>query len=249
MVGTYKRQTEAPGIPPEVMKQAVQEVVDKGQPLRQISKDFGVSRTTLRRYVNEAKEKGLGAMNCFAKTVSPDCFAKAHRFVFSKPEEDLLANYLTSASRQRHGLTKKMTRELALEYAKRNNKEYPSSWNTNGMAGVDWIDGFLKRQPSLSVRKPEPTSLSRGTSFNRTNVEAFYNNLEAVMERYKFEPADIDNVDETALKTMHKPPKVIAEKSRRQVGQVTSAERGILVTMIGAVNAQEGAVPPMLIFQ
>ncbi|XP_067939803.1 uncharacterized protein [Watersipora subatra] len=240
MVRTYKKKSNASKTSAELMKQAVHEVVVKEKSIRQISTDFSISRTTLRRYVNEARAKGFEKVNSFAKT-------KAHRNVFSQHEEDQLADYLKLASRQHHGLTKKMTRELALEYAKRNNKNYQESWDRNGLAGIDWIDGFMKHQSSLSVRKPEPTSLSRGTSFNKSNVNAFFDNLEALIGKYRFLPADIYNVDETALTTVHRPPKVIAEKSLRQVGQVTSAERGTLVTMIGAANVQGRSVPPMLI--
>jgi hypothetical protein len=55
-------------------------------------------------------------------------------------------------------------------------------------------------------------------------------------------------MDETALTTVHKPPKVIAEKRTKQVGQITSAERGVLTTMVGAVSAAGGTIPPMMIF-
>ncbi|XP_055956300.1 uncharacterized protein LOC130012422 [Patella vulgata] len=55
-------------------------------------------------------------------------------------------------------------------------------------------------------------------------------------------------MDETGLTTVHKPPKVIADRKTKQVGQVTSAERGILTTMIGVVNALGNYLPSMLIF-
>ncbi|MEE4247471.1 MAG: hypothetical protein V2I33_18840 [Kangiellaceae bacterium] len=68
------------------------------------------------------------------------------------------------------------------------------------------------------------------------------------MKKHNFQPEQIFNVDETGLTTVHKPPKVIAGRGEKQVGQVTSAERGVLVTMCGAVNALGNSVPPFLIF-
>ena len=68
------------------------------------------------------------------------------------------------------------------------------------------------------------------------------------MDRYTFQPNRIYNVDETGLTTVQKPPKVIAVKGEKQVGQIVSGERGTLVTMCGAVNALGNSVPPMLIF-
>ena len=50
-------------------------------------------------------------------------------------------------------------------------------------------------------------------------------------------------MDETRLTTVHKPPKVIAGKKAKQVGQVTSAERGVLTTVVCAINAAGGCIP------
>ncbi|KAK9976965.1 hypothetical protein ABG768_018786 [Culter alburnus] len=84
--------------------------------------------------------------------------------------------------------------------------------------------GFMKRQPSLSIRCPQATSLTRN------NVSLFYNNLANVLDKNKFEGKDIWNMDETG------------------VGAVTSGERGTLVTVACAGNALGNMIPPMFIF-
>ena len=106
----------------------------------------------------------------------------------------------------------------------------------------------MKRQPSLSVRTPEATSLSRATSFNKVNVGKFFSNYESVLKKHSFEPCSIYNMDETALTTFHKPAKILAEKNAKQVGVATSAEQGTLVTLVGCVNAQGCSAPPFMIF-
>ncbi|XP_074029262.1 uncharacterized protein [Leptinotarsa decemlineata] len=116
------------------------------------------------------------------------------------------------------------------------------------MAEKEWHTMFLKRNPELSIRKPEPTSLGRVTSFNAQNVEVFFEKLADVMDRYGFTAAEIWNVDETGVSTVLKPNKIVAAKGKRKVGAITSGERGTKVTVVTAVSALGNAVPPMFVF-
>lgn len=52
------------------------------------------------------------------------------------------------------------------------------------MAGYDWVNNFLKRNPKLSVRKPEATNVNRILAFNKTELDRFFANLEKVREKY-----------------------------------------------------------------
>lgn len=65
--------------------------------------------------------------------------------------------------------------------------------------------------------------------------------------KHEFGASDIWNIDETALTTVHKPPKVIAQKNAKQVEVSTSAERGTLVALVGCISGQEGYILPFLI--
>ena len=122
-----------------------------------------------------------------------------HNLVFTPAQEIELADYLLLAPKHHHGLTTRATRELAYQYAVENTKVTPASLSVNKIAGVDWMHGLMKRQQHLSIRTPDATSLSRATSFNRTNVGRFFDNLESVMNRHMFQPGSIYNVDETGL--------------------------------------------------
>jgi len=90
--------------------------------------------------------------------------------------------------------------------------------------------------------------MSRATSFNKFNVSAFFNNLINCLSRSHFTPDRIYNLDETGNSTVHVPPKIIATKGTKQVGCMTSGERGLNVTMICAINAAGNHIPPLIIF-
>ncbi|KAJ4944258.1 hypothetical protein JOQ06_012803, partial [Pogonophryne albipinna] len=114
------------------------------------------------------------------------------------------------------GLMKPLTwescvRKFAYELAKNYECNFPQTWAEKEMAGADW-------HPTLSIRRPQATSLSRATSFNRTNVNKFFDNLSAVLTKHGFVTQDIWNIDETGVTTFQNPGKIVARKGTKQVG-------------------------------
>lgn len=182
------------------------------------------------------------------------CFERKHGFsqIFTDDEEAALALYLIKCSKMCYGLTVASTREFAYKFAIANNKKInninPQSWEDNKKAGLEWIRLFRKRQTNISLRTPEATSITRATSFNKHNVQIFFNNLQRALSKHKFEVTQIYNCDETAVTTVQKPPKILATCGDKQVGKITSAERGTLVTMCNTICANGTYTPPMFVF-
>lgn len=229
------------------LKKAIEAVIsndpEKKMSYREATKVFGISKTTLLRYVTKFKSADNPNESAYC---SPKYAVKQ---VFTEEEENGLVIYIKNVARMQYGLTKKGVRLLAFEYARANKNKMPDNWSEEEIAGEEWMRGFLKRHTDLSVRKPEATSLSRMTSFNRTNFGLFFNNIKEVHRKYgPIAPDKIWNLDETGLSTVQQQSKIIAPKGVKQIGSATAAERGSLVTMIAAVNAIGNSLPPMLIF-
>lgn len=224
----------------ERLTKAVEDCMNEGISLREAVRRYEVSKTTLIRHLlafknSESQEFVYSATNKTKQVFSPD-------------EEESLKTYLITAARLHYGLTKVEVRSLAYQYASAKGKAFPDNWNKEKMAGKEWLRQFMKRQTDLSLRKPEPTSLARSTAFNQVNVKSFFKNYKEILSRRPFSPEQIWNIDETGISTVHVPPKIISPKGVKQVGQMTSGERGQNVTLIAAINALGNAIPPMMIF-
>lgn len=105
----------------------------------------------------------------------------------------------------------------------------------------------MARHSDLSLRKPESTSLLRSAGFNKDRVQEFFENYCSLLEKFHFKAEQIYNIDETGITTVMRPPRIVTEKGKKQVGQVSSGERGELVTFVGIINALGNTLPPVYV--
>ena len=166
---------------------------------------------------------------------------------FDQTYEAALCEKIKEMEAMLFGLTVTDIRRLAFDLAEA--LKLPHRFNKDSkLAGLDWLSGFLKRNPSISLRRPEGVSLSRAVGFNKEQVGRFFNCLRSVLTEQSFCGSRIWNMDETGVSCVQKPTKILAKKGKRGVGKITSAERGKNVTAICAFNAIGTYLPPMLIF-
>jgi hypothetical protein len=80
-------------------------------------------------------------------------------------------------------------------------------------------------------------------------VSKFFDLLKAEYQKHNYPAHRIYNVDETSLSTVPgRNSKTFAKKGRKQVGRVTSAERGQSSTAVICMSAGGMFFPPMIIF-
>lgn len=147
-----------------------------------------------------------------------------------------------------YGLTTKDLRGLVYSLAIKNNKPHPFN-DLKKEAGKDWVQSFLKRNPELSIRQPESTSAARAAGFNKQAVDKFFTFLANVYDEHQLTPDRIYNCDETGISVVPKTKsKIIAKKGRKQVGAITSADRGTTITVEICFSASGQYMQPMMVF-
>ena len=233
MVRKYSRKSNRGVYGHESLKAALQSLRE-GKALRRASIEFGIPAHTLRRHRDKVvKEPGDIKMGRY-QTVLPEVV------------EQELKSHIVEMESKMFGLNVKDVRKLAFDLAEKLQIQHPFNRN-NRMAGKDWVQKFMTRL-NLSLRYPQGTSIAPASGFNKQQTGKFFELYRTLVEGRDYPPGNIWNMDETGLRTVQTPQKVITERGKRSVGKLTSAERGTLVTMLCACNAAGGFLPPMYIF-
>ncbi|XP_060878158.1 uncharacterized protein LOC132950650 [Metopolophium dirhodum] len=226
----------------EAIKRAAEICIKENKSERSVANQFEICHVSLNRYIKKLKaHRDTGGP-------LPECGYRPHTRIFNNLQESMLTNYLKNCADMYFGLSPKDVKKLVYEFAIKLDLKIPPSWTKYEFAGDDWFSSFLKRNNTLSIRKPEATSLARAMNFNPVNVKKCMDKYDSVLMKYKFEAHQIYNLDETGITTVQNPGKIVAQKGKKQVGAITSSERGTLVTMCLAVSALENTIPPMFVF-
>lgn len=230
MVRSRERTSQKAKWSEENLKRAI-EAIQNGVSKKRAASLFGIPRSTLR---DRLKSESMAKPSLGRKPI------------FSAEQEKQIADHVILLAKIFYGITTTELRRLAFYLAEKQGMKHDFNRVTK-MAGVDWLRGFLGRH-KISLRKPEATSLNRAVGFNKNEVDLFYNNLGAVIMKHKFPPNRIYNMDETGISTVQKPGKILAPQGQKQVGGITSWERGKNITAVCAMSASGDYVPPLFIY-
>lgn len=223
---------------PQAMVQAVAAIKEKKMGYLKASKTYNVPRSTLEDYVKH-KTKDIQAL---LET------KLGRKSVLGNDLETQLVKYCEVMEERFFGLKIQDIKQLAFQLAIKNNIEHPFPLS-KGAAGKKWLRNFLKRHPTLSVRKPHSVSLSRAKGFTKEKVAAFFDMLLPELIKVGMNPTKVFNVDETGITVVQsRRAKVISVKGKKQVGTLSSQERGALMTLVTCMSASGIFIPPLIIF-
>ena len=216
---------------PESMQEACKAVKDENMSLREAAGKYSVPVETLRR-----RTAGLVSLDCHPGPPT----------VLTSEEETRLAEYCVAMSDIGFGLTREgvMAWHLLLQ------TKLVGHPFKQGYAGRGWYEGFMARQATLTLRRPQALSYTHAVSSNKETINDFFAKLGAIYGRLNLiaKPSQIFNADETGVTIVHKPSKVIAQIGRHNVPSITSADKGKTNSILACVSASGQVFPPFMIY-
>lgn len=210
----YKRISNKNNWIEETLLLAIRTIKIDGKKIRATARKFSIPESTFRKRLkeNSTSHAPLG-----------------RKPTFTADEEKELTKHVLTLSKLFYGLTPRELRRIVFEFVQANQINHTFN-KTIKIAGKDWLYLFLQRNPEIALRQPEGTSLNRINAFNKEEVNRFFSNLQTVMEKFKFPPNRIFNMDETGITTVKKNvQKYMAKKGQRELGQQYQMKKGELL--------------------
>lgn len=209
--------------------------VNRGVPVATAARHHNVPRVTL-------LYKARGKTPAHRK-MGPDT-------VLSKEEELVLIQWITTAAKAGFPVSKALVLDSVQQLIRELNRK---TCFINERPGRTWMKGFLKRNPSVTVRLAENLTVTRG-SITRETLLKWYDEVYGYMKAHNYDeilndPRRVFNGDETAFFLSPKGNKVLAAKGDKNVYlQVNPDEKECLTVLITA-NAEGFVAPPLVVFK
>src|SRR6218665_2390802 len=210
------------------MTAAIEAVQVHGKSQREACKDFGIQRCTLQ--VRLSGQIEIGAK-------------PGHPTRLSHEEEEKLVDFACNRAALGIGFGKQQFLTYAGSFATKHNKQFRA-----GKPTASWWTGMRRRHQRMTLRKPECTAAVRHQCMDMEKVAKYFMVLRGLVteNRLQEKPHTIWNMDETGMQLDVGVQSVVAEKGIKSLHSRTSGNRE-MITVIGAINAAGGSLPPHLI--
>ncbi|XP_044597769.1 uncharacterized protein LOC123274265, partial [Cotesia glomerata] len=147
-------------------------------------------------------------------------------------------------------VTPRILSRLVFKFCEQNNIK--TNFNKNSrLAGKDWFQAFMKRNPEISKRKAQFINPARAQKLNKFIVDDHFLKIKIIYEKLnvKHHPGKIYNRNKKGCRlTIHHQQSVLAKKGAKRV-HLQSSEHAENVTIARCMNALGNAIPPMIIFK
>ena len=146
------------------------------------------------------------------------------------------------------GFNKAEVKDLIQEFCVQPDMDTPF---TNNHPGRDWLDGFIKRHPSVTPRKTEQLSSARARAQDPEVVRAWFELLDKELTQagVKNFPEQLFNVDESGFVTDPKSDVVLARKGAKRVNQAIGGSGREQITVNCGGSAAGVVLPPYVVYK
>lgn len=233
----YKRKTGSTrGSWREVdLEKAVDAVNNKSVGINEAARIYNIPKTTLKRRL----KKGVLSKGSMGRNS-----------VLGLENEQKIVGHITKLQASGFSPSRDTVKSMAFELANKLGIQHTFN-SENRMAGFDWLQSFLRRNPKLSIRKSEGISKNRALGMNKSVVKEYFDLLEKTMIENDLvnKPGNIFNMDESGLQLNNKPGQVIALKGSKCVSTITSGEKGETISIVCCFNGEGNYIPPYCIIK
>ena len=166
----------------------------------------------------------------------------------TKEEESEIAQTCLIFSEWGYGLGKKEVLSVIHDYLKSKKKTHLFP---NGIPGEAWWLGFLKRNPQLSLRKPQSLQIARAVSSTSDVVSHWFTDvLKPLLEKHNLHlhPNRIYNADETSFALCGRPTRVVTKRGAKSPQFVVGGTGRENITVQMCVSATGQLLPPYILY-
>jgi DDE superfamily endonuclease/Tc5 transposase DNA-binding domain len=220
---------------PQFNEQTIQDAVNaykngKFPSIRQTADAFCLAYPTLRRRLQTTQ----GSRH----------EASTKRQKLSPIQEQYLAQWITDEDRCARAPSHAMVRQMAECLARENGDNEP--------CGKNWIDGFLRRNPTISTMVGHSIEATRVTCASKDILLSWFSLLRSLLDGYSIKTANIWNFDEHGIALgCGTNGRVLApiQANNRKKTYVKTPEDREWVSIIECISAVGSAISPLVIFK
>lgn len=235
MPRNYKKKREGPSYSTEDCAHAVEDVINRNKTYREAENYYGVPKAVIYNRISGRKT----AMNVTRPGRSQ---------VLSPEIENEIAECLIVRSKMGLPCDKAELRQLVGEYVK--NKALKTPFK-EGIPGEDWYYSFMKRNPNLSLKKPEHLQKLRKDARKPEVIYQFYLDLQKVINDNDLaddKGSFVFNADESGFNCDPSRIRAIGSKGKA-LCRISGGSGRESITVLACVSADGKALPPLIVFK
>nr|CAD7431260.1 unnamed protein product [Timema monikensis] len=234
MPRNYIKKKPPPPYSVETLQTAVADVENSNKTLREAATFYGIPATTIYYRIEGRKS-------------SRDKIGSGRSTILDTATESLLVEYLIARSKLGYPCDKEELLDLVQEFVVNNTIKTPF---VNNRPGHDWYTGFMKRHPSLSLKKAEMLQKVRIDARDPEVVYDFFDMLRRVYDEHEMKDRGdfIFNCDESGFPSDPSKLRALGEKGK-PLSRVSGGSGKENTTVLACVSAAGVALPPLIVFK